>query len=217
MSLNRAVLDQILSDLAKQGYGIGVDLLPRALSEDLSRLARETRADFRAARIGRARLEAQTVRGDAIRWLDGGEGPEGAYLKAMNELRATLAAEFLIALNSYEAHFACYEPGRSYQKHIDRFQGDRSREISTVLFLNPDWTEADRGELVIYEADRPELVARRVLPQLGTIVLFRSATTPHEVSAPRRTRYSIAGWLKCAELALPHPPFARFAARADFP
>ena len=67
--------------------------------------------------------------------------------------------------------------------------------LSIVLYLNRAWTSHDGGELVLY-GDQGDRTGTRVLPLLGTLVVFMSEDFPHEVLPARRDRYSIAGWFR---------------------
>lgn len=194
-ALDPRVLESMFDDLAKQGWAQSSELMMPPLCEALYQAAKQHQAwgDFQRAGIGKSGNPRDDVRGDSIHWLSFDAPAERAYLTAMHALLRTTKAAFLVALNAYEAHFACYDPGQFYRKHIDRFQGEASREFSTILFLNPDWGESDGGALVLYPEGREPV---RILPQLGSFVLFRSETIAHEVEPPRRTRFSIAGWMK---------------------
>jgi SM-20-related protein len=193
-------LGELLQALSEQGWAVSGQLLAATLCEALytEALEHEMRGDLRPATIGLGREERPEVRGDKIHWLDKASPypAEHAFLSAMEHLMASLREYFRLGLNAYEAHFASYAAGRAYQRHVDRFQAQRGREISTVLFLNPEWSSADGGCLRIYHPEKPNEVVAEVEPRLGTFVLFRSVDIPHEVLPPRRTRYSIAGWMK---------------------
>ena len=64
-----------------------------------------------------------------------------------------------------------------------------------VAYLNPDWSEEDGGELVLYP-EKGEQGELRVTPAHGTFVLFLSEDFEHEVLPARRDRLSIAGWFR---------------------
>lgn len=199
-TLNEQSLHETLDAMTEYGWAQSDRLLPAALCEALyvEALEHERRGDLLPAGIGLGREERPDVRGDRIHWLDR-ESPypaEHAFLSAMEHLMTALREHFRLGLNAYEAHFASYAVGRAYQKHVDRFQAQNGREISTVLFLNPDWSAADGGGLRIFHPERTDEVMATVEPKLGTFVLFRSRDIPHEVLPPARTRYSIAGWMK---------------------
>jgi SM-20-related protein len=97
----------------------------------------------------------------------------------------------LLGLTHHEAHFARYQQGDFYQKHVDAFVGRSSRVLTTVCYLND---VASGGALQIYtETDAPLC---QVQPKAGTMVLFESARFPHEVLPADTVRYSIAGWFR---------------------
>ncbi len=203
--MDAQVLSLMFDDLETQGWSARSGLFPAPLCSALYREALERReaADFRAARIGQgaARLEVNAMRGDEIAWIEAGQGTSAGadFLAEIDILRSALSAHFFLSLNAYEAHFACYEAGRFYLKHLDRFQRNQDRELSTVLFLNPEWTHDDGGALILYDPQENDRIIAEITPTLGTFVLFRSGDFPHEVRAPQRSRYSIAGWLKRTE------------------
>jgi hypothetical protein len=90
------------------------------------------------------------------------------------------------------------------------------RSFSFVLYLNEGWDERDGGQLEISPsisaAEQRRRSARnaepgkgglwvddegatRVLPEAGTLVLFRSEAIPHRVAETRRERQAVVGWL----------------------
>ena len=68
------------------------------------------------------------------------------------------------------------------------------RSISLLLYLTPpDWrTEVDGGALRVHRQNAAPL---DVEPHAGTLVLFDSASVPHEVLPTRRERTVVVGWL----------------------
>ncbi|MGX5915435.1 2OG-Fe(II) oxygenase [Aliidiomarina sp. Khilg15.8] len=183
--------------LAEHGYVIVPQFLPSQKALELYQYALDLpSADWQLAGIGR--LQQQTintsVRSDTIRWLSDSNPVEQAYLQSMDELRVALNRELFLGLFDYESHLAHYRPGAYYKKHLDAFKGRSNRVLTSVLYLNPEWTTADGGELVIYGA-RGE-VLEQVLPSLGTLVLFLSDRFVHEVKVGQRARYSITGWYR---------------------
>ena len=101
----------------------------------------------------------------------------------------------MLGLYSFESHFAVYQPGAFYKRHLDAFKGQANRVLSLVTYLNPDWQEADGGQLVIYTSEEDK-TGIRVLPKFGTVVVFLSEEFPHEVLPATRSRSSIAGWYR---------------------
>ena len=208
-------------ELAERGWAIlPYFLAPEniaALRGEAEQYAGEQR--FRAAGIGRGSGQAARadIRGDQILWLNP-QQPTPAqtpYWTAMDELRQTLNRELFLSLVSLEAHYAVYEPGAFYRRHVDRFQSSDERVISTTLYLNSGWSESDGGQLRLYseEAQNEDAAERAneslnappnkapvsyvdVLPHAGTLALFRSDTVPHEVLPATRPRYSLTGWFR---------------------
>lgn len=156
----------------------------------------DAQARFRPAGLADGVL-TPAVRSDRILWLQEGDAVWPWVHEKLTLLRAQLNAELFLGLDHFEAHFAVYEPGQFYAKHLDRkasaaeAPGSR-RAISFLLYLNDNWQPEDGGELVIH--DNAE--ALRILPEGGRMVLFRSDTILHEVLAPKRRRYSLTAWLR---------------------
>ena len=139
------------------------------------------------------------IRRDETRWLDDSSIVQKELSAEMEALRLVLNERLMLGLFDYESHFATYEPGAFYKRHTDSFKGKKNRILSTVLYLNEDWLEADGGLLKLYaDNDTPEPFTT-IIPTMGRFVLFLSETVPHEVTIANRTRSSIAGWFRCNE------------------
>ena len=110
----------------------------------------------------------------------------------MEHIRTSLNRSFYLGLFDYESHFAKYEIGDFYKKHLDAFKGRSNRVFSTVCYLN---TPSKGGELLIYAENSNDVIAR-VSPKAGTLVVFESERFAHEVLAADDVRYSIAGWFR---------------------
>ncbi|MDQ3230484.1 MAG: 2OG-Fe(II) oxygenase, partial [Pseudobdellovibrionaceae bacterium] len=119
-----------------------------------------------------------------------------AFFQAIRVWSRAVNQSLYLALNAFECHFACYEPGAFYQKHRDRFQADNGRRLSLVLFLNRNWKSEDGGELVIYNPLHDDEILQVIPPTFGTLVIFDSERFPHEVRPTQRQRLSLTGWLK---------------------
>jgi SM-20-related protein len=198
--------DAIGADLHRRGWSVQRDFFPAALTtalhDELDQLREAER--LRAARIGRGqeRQRRVDIRGDHIHWLNGASEAQRAYLFALEGLRLELNRRLFMGLEDLEAHFALYPPGTGYRRHMDSFQGDNLRRISTVTYLNPDWAAADGGGLLLFDGDA---VIETILPEAGTLVCFVSEDIPHEVALTRRPRASIAGWFRIRPLQEPAP------------
>lgn len=197
-TLSRPALDQLLDDLAEQGWAIVANALPVDLTLELAQecRARANQGALQPAGVGRGNAHGvqEGVRGDHIQWLELGQCAAGdRYLAMLDDLRGQLNQALYLGLEDYEGHFALYPPGTFYQKHLDRFRDDDRRAVSAVFYLNSDWLPEQGGALRLYLADGREL---DVLPEAGTLVLFLSADLPHEVLPATRERLSLTGWLR---------------------
>lgn len=195
-------LDAIATALADQGWGIFHGAVPWNLTLRLHERALALDAYERAG-IGRQQDHQLNtfVRRDQVVWIDGEDPLEKEWLDWADGLRLHLNRSLMLGLTAFETHFAHYEPGAFYRKHLDAFRGESNRVVSIVFYLNPDWTPADGGELVLFDEADTEL--GRFPPTLGTLAVFLSEEIPHEVLPTRADRYSLTGWFRCrAELPL---------------
>ncbi|PHS25624.1 MAG: proline hydroxylase [Methylophaga sp.] len=190
--------ENIANTLATDGVIILPDFLPSKLTEQLYQYISNIPADqFSQAGIGRNNNVQinHEIRNDVTLWLNGKSPCERTYLMAMNELRHQLNEKLFLGLFDYESHYSHYKMGSYYQRHVDAFEGRSNRVITTVFYLNHDWSENDGGELVIYKHNSKE-VLHRISPTFGTLAIFLSEKFPHEVLTANRDRYSIAGWFR---------------------
>ncbi|OHU84421.1 MULTISPECIES: 2OG-Fe(II) oxygenase [Pseudoalteromonas] len=199
MATSTNLFEQIALDLQVHGVSIqSLDLQEPALLALSERLDILSQQDFHKAGIGRQEdhMKNEQVRRDKIHWLETSDPNEALFLTYMQDLKVYLNRRLFLGLFSYECHFAHYEPGAFYKKHLDAFKGEANRILSTVLYLNPDWQEGDGGELAIYDPNDSEQVLLIVPPSYGTLVTFLSDEFPHEVLPAKKARYSIAGWFR---------------------
>lgn len=196
-----SLFDQIASALAGPGFIILDQPLPESLTQGLIANLQQQQAALKPAGVGRQgdyQLN-QSVRGDAIQWLEPGDSIVTEFLHWMDKLRLGINQRLFLGLFDYECHYAVYAPGAFYQKHRDAFRGNPGRKLSTVLYLNPDWDRVAGGELVLYdEAGEGQLI--RVAPECGKLVIFLSEDFPHEVLPATQLRRSIAGWFRIKPL-----------------
>ncbi len=193
------LFESIAAGLQQDGCVVTTNALPLLISSGLlHRIATLQHEDFRHAGTGRGQEHQlnRFVRRDRIRWLHHEHPAESAWLGYMAALQHYLNRRLFLGLFSYEGHFAHYSPGDFYRRHMDAFQGQANRILTTVLYLNPDWESRDGGELVIYEPGNHDTELCRVRPAFGTLVTFLSEEYPHEVLPAQRNRYSIAGWFR---------------------
>jgi SM-20-related protein len=188
---------RIAEQLGNTGYIVLNAPLPAALTTQLfARCQADETSRFCKAKIGRGANShwQPNVRSDSIAWLETANVNDQAYLIWMDKLRLDLNAALLLGLFDYEAHYAIYEAGAAYAKHIDVLQGQANRVVSTVLYLNDDWHHEDGGELILYNKNAE--VVLKIEPHYAKMIIFLSADYPHEVLQSHATRRSIAGWFR---------------------
>lgn len=171
--LSEAVLDVIADALVNKGYILLTDLVPHNISQVLlDKIQATDLYELKAASIGRG-VEQQLnpdIRRDRIQWLDEQNKPDILYLDLMTQLKNGLNRRLFMGLFDYESHYAVYQPGAFYKKHVDALKGSQNRILTTVFFLNPNWKEADCGELIIYDEEDNEL--ERIPPKNGAFCDF---------------------------------------------
>ncbi len=197
-SYDETLFSLIAQDLEQKGYSIRLGALPEPLAQSLltHQLSIEAEA-FKSAGIGRGEkyLQNEFVRTDEICWITEGAAPANQWLDWTARLQDYLNRRLFLGLFSFESHFAHYGPGDYYKRHCDAFKGEANRVLSVVAYFNSGWTSADGGELVLYmnEQDKQGL---KIVPLLGSLVIFLSEEFPHEVLPAKRDRRSIAGWFR---------------------
>jgi SM-20-related protein len=192
----------IADAIRRDGYAVVQDFLGSRAIDALAGECRALRdcAQLQPAAVGHAgpRHVDPNIRGDLTHWFDAAalSSAQQRFWKRMDTLRQSLNRELLLGLNEFEAHYAVYPPGARYARHRDRFRDDDARVLSSVLYLNRDWCEADGGALRLhFDANAPTRYLD-IHPRDGTLVLFLSADFEHEVLPARRARLSVAGWFR---------------------
>jgi SM-20-related protein len=163
------------------------------LKENLLKLAQDEQ--MKPAGIGnQVRDILQTKRGDKVSWIDpySNDANERAFLDQIENFIGYLNDSCYTGINAYEFHYALYEPGSFYKRHVDQFSNNSDRKLSMIHYLNEDWLTEDGGELWIHHPDKLE----KIQPNIRKAVLFRSSDCEHEVREASRARMSITGWLK---------------------
>ncbi|GGB46575.1 SM-20 [Oceanisphaera marina] len=197
--------DHIIEAIAGPGIGIFPDFIDAervaALRHDLATLPPW---ELTPAAIGREQHQQtnERIRSDKTRWIEGDTQVQRYYLALMASLRQTLNRQLFMGLKDYECHYALYQIGDFYKKHLDAFRGRSNRRLTTVLYLNDDWQAGDGGELLVYPFQH-KTVLHRIMPKAGTLVCFLSEDFPHEVLPATRDRLSIAGWFRIDDPVAP--------------
>lgn len=132
------------------------------------------------------------IRGDNIRWIDDSTPAGMAYLASIDELGRYFNQMLFAGIRRSEAHYACYPSGFGYQWHSDNPAGRDERVISAVFYLNDDWADSDGGRISLYDKAGN---LHQLTPKAGRLVLFDSNLS-HQVEITKRTRFSIATWLR---------------------
>ncbi len=187
----------LTQQLCERGWCVSEGLIEPSLIADLRADACTLFAQqaYRQAAVGApgATVSAPAVRGDWILWLEGGSAAQQRFLAAMDRLRTCLQEQLRTALGHFDAHYACYPPGRGYEQHYDNAQGRNTRLLTVTTYLNANWRPGDGGELVLFDNDQSTPVAM-LQPKGGTTVILLSRQVPHQVLAAHSQRWSVTGW-----------------------
>lgn len=186
--------DKLIDALFTQGWFVWDNFLT---SHEVCELKACIPTDWSQAGIGRndEYMTKKAIRSDKIQWLQSDMGPPVSdFLQRMNDVRLGVNRHLFLGLFEYEAHFAKYEQGDFYQKHVDCFRGQENRKLTTVFYLNEDWQPEHGGRLKMYDLDDNELAM--LDPKAGRLVVFLSELFPHEVLPVTQQRVSIAGWFR---------------------
>jgi len=192
------VFDTLIESFLENKVGISEHFLPPVLTADLKanllNLYAENKLRSAGTGNGTVAVQDKSVRGDLIFWLDrnNGNAAENEFFDILDSFIYHLNSTCYTGITGYEFHYTMYEPGRFYKKHIDQFKNNQSRQFSMITYLNEDWQEDDGGELCIYLDEK----VKKILPENGKSVFFKSNELPHEVLPSHRPRLSITGWLK---------------------
>ena len=185
----------ITDALVENGYIVIENALEKELSSKLLNSAKNE-TDFKRAGIsgaGDLHLDNERRR-DKIHWLDKSDEAQKEFLEFADGLREYLNRSLYLGLSYYESHFAIYNEGDFYETHLDCFKNSKNRVVTTVYYLNDEWSESDGGELIVYDENNKEIA--KVMPNANTLVVFMSEKFPHEVLSANKKRYSIAGWFR---------------------
>jgi SM-20-related protein len=188
----------IAQDIEQKGYSIRPGALPEGLANSLLTHQQTIEAQkFQNAGIGRGNeyLKNEFVRTNEICWITDTSDAGSMWLEWTANLQDFLNRRLFLGLFSFESHFAHYGPGDYYKRHYDAFRGEANRVLSVVAYFNTGWTSTDGGELVLYMDDHDK-DGIKVVPLLGTLVVFLSEEFPHQVLPANRDRYSISGWFR---------------------
>ena len=193
--MNEKLYSKITDALVTDGYIIIENALSSELTTNLLDFSKEEK-DFKRAGIsgaGDLHLDNNRRR-DKIHWIDATNEAQKEFLEFADGLKEYLNRSLYLGLTYYESHFAIYDKGDFYETHLDAFKNSKNRVVTTVYYLNDEWSENDGGELIVYDENNEKIA--KVIPNANTLVVFMSEKFPHEVLSANKKRYSIAGWFR---------------------
>ncbi len=193
--MKKVYYSEITDALVSDGYIVVKNAFSEAYCKNLLDLALDESEYKKAGISSSEKLHIDsTKRRDKTLWIDEDGATLSEYLSFCRGLQEYLNRSLYLGLSYYEAHFAIYEEGDFYEKHLDAFKGSKNRVVTTVLYLNEGWSEEDGGALIVYDEDDKKI--KKVVPNMGTLVVFLSDKFPHEVLPTNKKRHSIAGWFR---------------------
>jgi SM-20-related protein len=174
-----------------EGRAIVVEAALGPEARAVSRALEACDGDLSAVGVGRQRIRSG-ARGDKITWIDADDPPPvlAPLLAWFASVRDLANREAWLGLGKVEIQLAAYPPGAAYERHRDALRGRPGRRLTAIWYANPDWTEADGGELVAQEPEGPRLIA----PILDRAVVFLSDRLEHVVRPSRRIRRAATAW-----------------------
>ncbi|MEA2100243.1 MAG: 2OG-Fe(II) oxygenase [Campylobacterota bacterium] len=193
--MNKELYSKITDSLVDDGYIVVENALCEELTTKLLDFSKNEK-DFKRAGIsgaGDLHLDSDRRR-DKIHWLEDDKAVQSEFLEFTTGLKEYLNRELYLGLTYYESHFAIYDEGDFYETHLDAFKNSKNRVVTTVFYLNEEWSKDDGGELIVYDEENNFLT--EVIPKANTLVVFLSDKFPHEVKPAKRKRFSIAGWFR---------------------
>jgi SM-20-related protein len=192
------IFDTLINSFIENKVGITENFLSDALADHLrahlAHLQEEKLLITGGTGNEHKLVHDKLLRNDIIYWLDRKHDNlyENEFLGLIDGFVSYLNSTCYTGITGYEFHFAIYEKGSFYKKHLDQFRNDQSRQYSMIIYLNSNWKEGDGGQLLIHEPDNEYAIS----PTSGKSVFFKSSELAHEVLITTRPRMSITGWLK---------------------
>lgn len=194
----QSIFESLVNSFLENKVGIAENFLSKVLSDHLKEniLLLHSEKHLRDAGIGNSAnlIQDKLIRSDMIYWLDRKHNDiyENSFFDLMDRFVKYLNYTCYAGITGYEFHYALYEKGSFYKRHLDQFRDNKSRAYSMIMYLNDNWQESDGGELCIYHANHSQIIS----PVNGKCVFFKSSELEHEVLLNHQARLSITGWLK---------------------
>ncbi len=198
--LEQNQFEELIQGLIDNQYGCCNDfIIPSVIAELRNNLTLlNASGNLKSAGIGN-KVDFKNdvlIRSDKVNWIEelSTNEYEKIYLAKIWRFIHHLNTTCFTSIKTFESHYANYELGSFYKRHLDQFKTEKGRKFSIVLYLNQDWEEKDAGLLSLYPLNSAQ---KNIAPIEGRMVFFRSDEMEHEVHpSATRERKSIAGWLK---------------------
>lgn len=200
-SIMQEKLDKLSLDVLANGFAVCDDFLNLdEVNLLIARLhLRYADGAFHNAKVGNLLTSsvASDLRGDQILWLE--EDSTDKVERIVLDKNLALIEHFnrtcYLGIKHCEIHFAKYEEGKFYKKHVDAFNNQKGRVLSIIYYLNKDWQPRDGGELILYPCIDGVEETIVIAPLAGRLICFASEDLVHEVAVTHTDRYSITGWM----------------------
>ena len=143
--------DTATASLAADGWCVLRGLMSRAQTRALTNecVAMHDAQQLTPARVGADRDHTR-LRGDSTHWFesDALSAPQQAFADRIDVLRIELSRSLMLGLVDSESHYAVYQPGAGYARHLDQLRNNDARVVSAVFYLNDAWRAAPRARTV---------------------------------------------------------------------
>jgi SM-20-related protein len=195
--------ESFLSSLIHNKYALVDNLFDKKVYESLKNTYELMQPDFRPAQVGKGsdlNLN-KDVRSDKILWIEtdrfdldqNQDSGLGVFIKFNHDLMNLFRRELFLPLKKFESQFAFYSKNDNYVRHSDRHKNSLARRLSSVYYLNDNWSEDSGGVLRIYSLNDDSHFD--VKPLGNRMVLFLS-DLEHEVLKSHVDRKSITTWFR---------------------
>lgn len=190
--------EELITGFLEERVGISTEFLSEALATGLrsNLLQLSDDEELKLAGIGADHLLTRDpkIRRDKIFWLDkkNNDPHELVLFELLDNFVDYLNRTCFAGIKSYEFHYALYEQGAFYKRHLDQFKTNDGRAFSMIMYLNEGWKEENGGELKLYRETGVQIIS----PDNQKCVFFKSDEIEHEVLLSHFPRMSVTGWLK---------------------
>mmetsp|Transcript_13255 Transcript_13255/g.33571 ORF Transcript_13255/g.33571 Transcript_13255/m.33571 type:complete len:162 (-) Transcript_13255:34-519(-) len=141
-----------------------------------------------------------SARGDEMAWVSAKEtgGPLLEYATRLDDLILQMTEHCPELAGAHlmrdKAMVTCYPGGSTrYVRHVDNANNaNRTRVLTTIVYLNPDWEEAHGGQLRLHAKGGGY---HDIAPRHDRLAMFWSDfRTPHEVLPTLADRFAVSFW-----------------------